>query len=230
VIGVRGVPAARMTLFGENYDPAQPITDPTQYPLLELGPEFGTSWDVVEFIDLNGNNQLDPDDQLRLDDGADAVSLWTAETLKAGLILEPDDPSPPAEWVYIEYEGTWTGNPVGSYREIYPQYGGLYVVLEWIDNGNGVVDLCDWFNVEVPGGGAMFRHAAGLGTDIGVREASGPNPCPEDINGDNVVDVLDLLALLAAWGAAGGPADINGDGIVDVLDLLAVLAAWGPCP
>ena len=53
--------------------------------------------------------------------------------------------------------------------------------------------------------------------------------CPEDINGDGIVDVLDLLALLAAWGNPGGPEDVNGDGIVDVLDLLMVLAAWGPC-
>ena len=44
-----------------------------------------------------------------------------------------------------------------------------------------------------------------------------------------VVDVLDLLALLAAWGNTSGPEDINGDGIVDVLDLLELLAAWGPC-
>jgi hypothetical protein len=49
------------------------------------------------------------------------------------------------------------------------------------------------------------------------------------VNGDGAVDVLDLLAVLAAWGAAAGPEDINGDGIVDVLDLLELLAAWGPC-
>jgi hypothetical protein len=54
-------------------------------------------------------------------------------------------------------------------------------------------------------------------------------PCPADVNNDGMVDVLDLLAVLAAWGAAGGPEDINGDGIVDVLDLLALLGAWGPC-
>ncbi len=54
-----------------------------------------------------------------------------------------------------------------------------------------------------------------------------PPANPADVNGDGVVDVLDLLAILAAWGQAGGVEDINGDGIVDVLDLLAVLAAWG---
>jgi len=55
--------------------------------------------------------------------------------------------------------------------------------------------------------------------------------CPEDITGDGVVDVLDLLAVLAAWGSSGGglPEDVTGDGVVDVLDLLAVLGAWGPC-
>jgi len=53
-------------------------------------------------------------------------------------------------------------------------------------------------------------------------------PCPADITGDGVVDVLDLLEVLAQWGGAGS-ADITGDGIVDVLDLLEVLAAWGPC-
>ncbi len=53
--------------------------------------------------------------------------------------------------------------------------------------------------------------------------------CPEDVVGDGVVDVLDLLAVLAAWGQTEVIEDINGDGIVDVLDLLQVLSAWGPC-
>jgi len=53
--------------------------------------------------------------------------------------------------------------------------------------------------------------------------------CPADITGDGVVDVLDLLEVLAQWGGTGS-ADITGDGVVDVLDLLEVLAAWGPCP
>jgi hypothetical protein len=58
--------------------------------------------------------------------------------------------------------------------------------------------------------------------------------CPEDLNGDGSVDVLDLLQLLDAWGPCprGGdcPEDLNDDGAVDVLDLLQLLDAWGPCP
>jgi hypothetical protein len=56
-----------------------------------------------------------------------------------------------------------------------------------------------------------------------------PPLCPADVNGDLNVNVLDLLAVLAAWGATSGPEAINGDGIVNVLDLLEVLAGWGPC-
>lgn len=55
--------------------------------------------------------------------------------------------------------------------------------------------------------------------------------CRSDVNGDGTVGVLDLLAILAAWGPAAGaiPEDINMDGVVDVFDLLAVLGDWGDC-
>lgn len=56
---------------------------------------------------------------------------------------------------------------------------------------------------------------------------------PGDIDGDGVVDVTDLLVLLAAWGPCPKPcppscaADINDDCIVNVTDLLTLLANWG---
>jgi hypothetical protein len=45
-----------------------------------------------------------------------------------------------------------------------------------------------------------------------------------------VTPVVDILAILAAWGSEGGPEDIDGSGFVDFGDLLIVLAAWGACP
>lgn len=50
---------------------------------------------------------------------------------------------------------------------------------------------------------------------------------PGDIDGNGIVNVVDLLELLAAWGQPGGAADINEDGIVNVEDLLILLAHWG---
>lgn len=82
--------------------------------------------------------------------------------------------------------------------------------------------------------------AASAITDNGLILAHGSDPragtvdivlrpvITGDLNGDGSVDVLDLLALLAAWGACEDcPADLNEDGLVDVLDMLMLLNAWG---
>lgn len=53
--------------------------------------------------------------------------------------------------------------------------------------------------------------------------------CPADINGDGVIDITDMMAVLSNWGNNPGPADVNGDGVVDIVDMLAVLGAWGQC-
>jgi hypothetical protein len=62
-----------------------------------------------------------------------------------------------------------------------------------------------------------------------------PSVCPGDLNGDDVVNVSDLLILLGNWGSCPGenepcPGDLNGDGVVNVSDLLILLGNWGVCP
>ena len=54
------------------------------------------------------------------------------------------------------------------------------------------------------------------------------NGVPGDLNGDGVVDVNDLLIIIADWGPCSGdcPADLNGDGVVSVGDILAILSYW----
>ena len=67
----------------------------------------------------------------------------------------------------------------------------------------------------------------------GIAASPGPAvvSCPADTNGDNEVNVLDLLDLLGHWGACDEcPQDLNNNGAVDVADLLALLGQWGPCP
>lgn len=55
----------------------------------------------------------------------------------------------------------------------------------------------------------------------------GTGGIPGDVDGDGIVGVGDLLAVLSAWGACPGcPADLDGDGDVGVSDLLTVLANW----
>ncbi len=52
--------------------------------------------------------------------------------------------------------------------------------------------------------------------------------CPADVNGDNAVNVSDLLATIGNWGGSGD-GDVDGSGVVDVSDLLTIVGSWGPC-
>ncbi|MDP3725080.1 MAG: dockerin type I domain-containing protein [Nanoarchaeota archaeon] len=68
-------------------------------------------------------------------------------------------------------------------------------------------------------------------------EKAFPAACPADINGDGVIDIVDLIVLADAFGAssdyryAGKKLDINGDGSIDIMDLVKVGQRFGErCP
>jgi hypothetical protein len=65
--------------------------------------------------------------------------------------------------------------------------------------------------------------------DVAIWGVEPSLECPEDINGDGVVNTEDLLILLGNWGGSGD-GDIDSNGVVNTADLLALLAAWGECP
>jgi hypothetical protein len=54
--------------------------------------------------------------------------------------------------------------------------------------------------------------------------------CTGDLNGDGLVDVDDILAVINAWGTDDANGDADGDGAVTANDILVVLAGWGACP
>lgn len=107
---------------------------------------------------------------------------------------------------------------------------GLFV--SWLGTSAGgagdLNDLTNWDNpVSQPGflifGAWMIRADATHGPGV-------PSACLDrgDSNGDGLVNVTDLLTLLASWGSCGGcPADFNSDGMVNVTDLLNILSNWG---
>lgn len=65
----------------------------------------------------------------------------------------------------------------------------------------------------------------GAAVDRGAYEVQ--NPCAPDVNGDGVIDLDDLNAILTSYGSASSVADINGDGTVDMNDLNIVLTLFG---
>ncbi len=59
--------------------------------------------------------------------------------------------------------------------------------------------------------------------------------CPQDLDGDGIVDASDLAQLLGSWGPYEpcppfDAADFNQDCGVNAADLAQVLGAWGQCP
>ncbi|MHC4947181.1 MAG: SUMF1/EgtB/PvdO family nonheme iron enzyme [Planctomycetota bacterium] len=89
--------------------------------------------------------------------------------------------------------------------------------------GGGFADFAPDVAANIRGG----AHLAATTDAIGFRVFQAT--CAGDVNFDGVVDVSDLLLVLATWGQGRVPADADGSGAVAVGDLLLVLARWGSC-
>ena len=50
-----------------------------------------------------------------------------------------------------------------------------------------------------------------------------------DLDGDGFVNGAALTILLGAWGEVKPQIDLDGDNVVDVTDILQVIAKYGPC-
>jgi hypothetical protein len=108
----------------------------------------------------------------------------------------------------------------------------------WLKTTGGECGIGSWVNPSVLG----FPNMALLEA-IEVGEAVLPDPCNDplpdcasDVDGDGIVAVSDVLAIIGSWGMCGDGSfrptgDIaplpNGDCCVDVQDVLAVIGAWG---
>ena len=79
--------------------------------------------------------------------------------------------------------------------------------------------------------GGSFSTANGQPA-VGIARWQCSAPMLGDINGDGVVNITDILAVIAAWGSCAPPpslcpADVTGDGTVNILEVLFVVAHWG---
>jgi hypothetical protein len=74
----------------------------------------------------------------------------------------------------------------------------------------------------------------GQSTPVVMDMAEIDIPNRTDVNGDNSVNIDDLLMVINAWGTCPSlpdpcPADVNRDGQVNIDDLLMVINGWGGC-
>jgi hypothetical protein len=119
-------------------------------------------------------------------------------------------------------------------------------------NSNGILDICDIEedpSLDCDLDGLIDACSTADGTVEDCNENGIPDTCeledPDndhnnngelddcecvgDADGDELVNVIDLLIVIGYWGNDIPQGDLNQDGIVDVLDLLIVIGNWGPC-
>ena len=111
----------------------------------------------------------------------------------------------------------WLGTtPAGGFEDAWP--GGA----PWLPNGTSDVAPMD-----IDGDGDLDLVIAHCGGTSIFLQDGGDVSLPGDVNGDGVVDLDDLLQVLAAFGpcpdGAPCPADVDDSGVVDFSDLLVLL-------
>jgi hypothetical protein len=148
-------------------------------------------------------------------------------------VTRPTDPFPLAtdlgdldgdgdlDWLTSSFSGDWfvfTNNGSGTFtfdQEFLAPQAASCAVLVDIDN-DADLDL------------ALIDELA----DVVILQLNDGTGIPGDLNGDEVVNILDFLLLLGAWGPCSAcppfcAGDINFDCNVGINDFLIMLSNWG---
>jgi len=147
-----------------------------------------------------------------------------------------------------ESVSTWTGY---NGCDFIPQNGGPAFNLDWSVGGNETTSTVYEQNCEEGVTVELWEMAGSEHVPNFRRNSDAPTQnlfanlaidwmlahpkprlvqCSSDVNGDEMIDVTDLLTLLADWGSDEPESDIDDNGVVDILDLLTLIDDWGPCP
>ncbi len=131
--------------------------------------------------------------------------------------------------LWYEFWNIDLGQPIGAKSQTYNNVKGLYIrefTNGWaIHNRSGQPQVI-----------ALPEEVQGVASGLVNTEHELPNldgemylrvkPVnPADLNGDGIVDILDLVLVAQGLGTDGLEADVNGDGVVNVFDLVMVANA-----
>ena len=123
------------------------------------------------------------------------------------------------------------GQPVGEKLQLYQETEGLYIrefTNGWaVYNHSGetqVITLPEEVQGVASGRVDTEHTMPNLDGEMYLRMEPAN---PADVNGDGVVNILDLVAVAQGLGTDKPEADVNGDGVVNVFDLVFVAGAIG---
>ena len=106
--------------------------------------------------------------------------------------------------------------------------GGTLSVTNEVTGSNGRVESILTLGPN-PGTNTVTVSVTGIVGEQSASATAEPPPIPEDVNGDDVVNILDLVLVASDLGNEGKNlvSDVNGDEVVNILDLVLVARAFG---
>lgn len=149
------------------------LTDPIGTPFHELYPNYCETWTLTSWEDTDEFGVLDASDQIDMtNDITQEVRWYHVDRVTMTLGLWSDDYQ---EFIYVEYKGPYDPyiQPICTlWHEVWPVYHGVtgfpYHIIDWMDNGNGYLDFCDYIMFEAwPG---IWWHVEEYATDLILNE------------------------------------------------------------
>ena len=139
----------------------------------------------------------------------------------------------PEKWTHYWYD-FWDadlGKPVGPKGQLYQDIDGLYIrefTNGWaVYNHSGSEQTLELPELTVGVSSRLEGLSHTLPNLDGEMYLRVKPKNPADVNGDGVVNILDLTLVAQGFGKDGLQGDVNGDGVVNVFDLVQVAGALG---
>ena len=209
----------------------------------ELYPNYCNEWLLTSWLD-NGDEKLSVCDTVDFNNIAD--SLYHVDWVGPTIVVERAPTEPRLYLDYVGYDNPDNApmsNVVGTYwHEVYPVFCPYWYVVEWIDNGSGYLDSCDYIIIQnLDDASFDIYHIVEVQTDMIINKIGACDCEPGNVNADPTINIFDITYLIS-YLYLGGPApvpyalcncDANCDCVCNIFDityLISFLYRNGPAP
>jgi hypothetical protein len=147
-----------------DWDGALPPQDDPFFPLgpwHEVWPEYCTGWDCVEWVDSQENHILDFCDWLVFEDPMGLPTWMHVSSVGTDItVMREDPPDPPRKWLDNPDLDPFEPipEPRGPWHELWPTFCRDWTLTDWVDNGSGVLDACDYIQLDDPPSAPTWWH------------------------------------------------------------------------
>jgi hypothetical protein len=157
-----------------------PIGDPFDPlgPWHEAWPAFCTPWMCVFWDDVGPDpGVLDPGDWLCFEDPDHPPQMICTEVITVGTDVELVREDPPEQmWLdgpdFPPFEPI--PDPSGLWHELWPDHCQWWACVDWLDNDSGILDVCDYIKLEMPGEQPRWWHVENVTLTVTFDQVDPP--------------------------------------------------------